>query len=110
VGLADDGTTVGLQEDYPFVHKHSRDGWELWLTDLVSKSMGKVAASDLTVAICDIDGSDVARIDVGPAAEPVFAITIKGERQQKFLARINNSTVELAGQEMVDYMKRRWPN
>jgi hypothetical protein len=110
VGLADDGTTVGLQEDYPFVHKHDRDGWELWLTDLVSKSMGKVAASDLTVAICDIDGTDVARIDVGPAAEPVFATTLKGERQEKFLARINNSTVELAGQEMVDYMKRRWPN
>jgi hypothetical protein len=52
----------------------------------------------------------VARIDVGPAAERVFATTLKGEKQQKFMARINNSTQELAGYEIVDYMRRRWPN
>jgi hypothetical protein len=76
----------------------------------VKKTLGKVVASDLTVSICDIDGADVARIDVGPAAEPVFATTLKGEKQEKFLARVNNSTFELAGQEILDYMKRRWPN
>jgi hypothetical protein len=110
VGVSDTGTTVGLQEDYPFLRKQDRDGWELWLTDLVSTSLGKVAASDLTVSICEIEGGDVARIDVGPAAEPVFATTLKGEKQQKFMARINNSTQELAGHEIVDYMRRRWPN
>jgi hypothetical protein len=28
---------------------------------------------------------------------------------QKFLAGINNSTPELAGQELLNYQKRRWP-
>jgi predicted HTH transcriptional regulator len=110
VGVSDTGTTVGIQEDYPFLRKQDRDGWELWLTDLVSTSLGKVAASDLTVSICDIDGGDVARIDVGPTAEPVFAMTLRGETQHKFMVRLNNSTRELVGHEIVDYMKRRWPN
>jgi hypothetical protein len=109
VGVSDDRTLVGIQEDYPFLKKQDRDGWELWLTDVVSASLGKVAASELSVTISDIDGCDVARVDVGPSVGPVFATTLKGERMQKFLARINNSTQELAGQELLNYQKKRWP-
>ena len=28
---------------------------------------------------------------------------------QKFLARINNGTQQLAGQELLNYQKKRWP-
>jgi hypothetical protein len=109
VGVDDAGNVVGLQQDYPFLKKPDRDGWELWLTDVVSTSLGKLAASELSVVIVDVDGGDVARIDVGPAPQPVFATTLKGEKSEKFLARINNSTQELAGQEALAYQKKRWP-
>lgn len=57
-----------------------------------------------------IDGSAVARIVVGPAAQPVFATATKGDRKPVFLVRINSSTRELHGQEALDYQPKRWPS
>jgi hypothetical protein len=109
VGVADDGGIVGVEQDYPLLKKQDRDGWELWLTDVVSTSLGKAAAADLDVSFAELEGSDVVRIDVGPASSPVFATALKGEKVQKFMARINNSTQELSGEEALKYQKRRWP-
>ena len=109
VGADDDGKPVGIEEDYPFVKSGNRDGWELWLTDLVSKSMGPVAVTDLDVQFVSIDGRTVACIDTRPAAKPVFATPLKGEKHQVFFVRLNNATNELAGQELVDYLKKHWP-
>ena len=110
VGVADDGHAVGIERDYGFLRKKDRDGWQLWLTDLIKEALGKVPASELTVGICDIDGHEVARIDVGPAPAEVFAKTTKGERVEKFYARINNRTEELGGQDLLAYQRRRWPH
>ena len=102
------GEVVGIEQDFEFVHG-TTDGWILWLNDLVSESLGKAAATDFTVRFVQIDDRTVARIDVGLAPKPVFARTLKGEKSEKFVARINSATIELAGQEMLDYQKKRWP-
>lgn len=111
VGVADDGRIVGLEEDYPLLGKKDSDGWELWLTDLLSNALSKAAAADVLVFIAKVEERTVARIDVGPAARPVFARTTSktGEKKQTFLVRINNSTQELSGQEAHDYQRSRWP-
>lgn len=110
VGLDDAGNVVGLEVDYALLNKEDRDGWELWLTNLLSNSLGKVAASDVQIAFARIDGRDVVRVDVGPAAKPVFAKPIKGEKKEQFLVRINNSTLDLTGQDALDYQTKRWTN
>lgn len=110
VGVADDGSVVGIEDDYPLLRKSDRDGWELWLTDLTATTLGKAAAADLNLQMGLLDDRTVARIDVGPSAKPVFATSPKGEKKQVFLVRINNSTQELNGQEAVDYQKSRWPS
>lgn len=110
VGVADDGGAVGLQQDYPLLGKKpDRDGWELWLSQAVTNAMGQAAAAELEVTIVDLDDADVARIDVGPAAQPVFAVPSKGEKMQKFMVRLNNETVEMTGEEAHKYQKKRWP-
>jgi len=109
LGVANDGSIVGVEEDYPYVKGADRDGWELWLTSVVSTSMGKVAASELRVTFGDLEGKTVARIEVGPAAKPVFAAPPKGEKKEVFMVRVNNSTEELRGQELLDYQSKRWP-
>ena len=109
VGADDAGKPAGIEEDYPFVKSGDRDGWELWLTDLVSKSMGPLAVTDLVVRFVAIDGRTVACIDARPAAKPVFATPLKGEKRQVFFIRLNNSTEELAGQALLDYQSKNWP-
>ncbi|MFD9959215.1 DUF262 domain-containing protein [Amycolatopsis sp. NPDC058986] len=109
VGVEDNtGKVVGIEEDFPYVAKKNVDGWELWLTDVVSRAVGKVAAAGLDVRMAKFDGGTVARIDVAPAAKPQFATPLKGDRRPRFLVRINNSTHELQGREAVDYQRGRW--
>lgn len=110
VGVADDASAVGIEEDYDFVKGKDADGWELWLTRLVETSMGKVEASELDIRFCEISERTVARIDVSPSPEPVFATPPKGEKRRVFVARINNSTEELDGPDLLEYRSRRWPS
>ena len=108
IGIDDHGQPVGIEADYPVVKGGNRDGWELWLTAAIKNTLGTVAATDLSVRFCLIDGRTVARIDVRPGAEPVFA-SGKGEPHQVFFARLNNSTEELSGPALLDYQGKRWP-
>ncbi|GAA4539816.1 GmrSD restriction endonuclease domain-containing protein [Amycolatopsis samaneae] len=108
VGVADDGSIVGIEEDFPFVAKKNLDGWMLWLTELVVRTIGTVAAAGLDVRVAVIDGRTVARIDVAPAARPQFATPAKGEKRPHFYVRTNNNTRELHGREAVDYQKGHW--
>ena len=108
IGVADHGQPVGIEADYPLVKGGDRDGWELWLTAVVKTALGTVAATDLSVRFCAVDGRTVARIGVRPGAEPVFA-SRKGEPREVFFARLNNSTEELSGPALLDYRQKHWP-
>lgn len=108
VGVDDQGVPIGIESDYPFVKGHDRDGWELWLTAVVKTALGTVAATDLRVHFCTIEGRTIARIDVRPGADPVFA-TRKGESREVFFARLNNSTAELSGPDLLTYQQKHWP-
>ena len=109
VGVADDGAIVGLEEDYPFVKGKNRDGWALWLTSISTSSLSASAASDLRVTFALLDSKTIAQIEVERAAKPVFATPTKGEKKEVFMVRVNNSTQEFQGQNMLDYQARRWP-
>ena len=99
---------LALRRDDLLGAKKNTDGWELWLTDALTTTLGKAAGTDVSLSYAEVDARTVARIDVGPAAQPVFA-TPKGERKPAFLVRINSSTQELAGHDALDYQRKRWP-
>ncbi len=107
IGVDDRGDPVGIEPDYPHVKGKDRDGWELWLTAAVKNALGTVAATDVPVCFCTIGGHLIARIDVHPSAEPVFAKR-KGDPREVFFARLNNATEELTGPELLDYRAKHW--
>ena len=109
VGVDDNGCPVGIEKDYSFVKGGDRDGWELSLTTTVKNALGQVAATDLAVGFSMLEQRMIARIDVRPGAEPVFA-TKKGEQKELFYARLNNSTEELSGPALLSYQKKHWPD
>jgi hypothetical protein len=110
VGVADSGELIGIEEDFDLLGKQDPDGWELWLTEAVSSRLGKGAAAELDVRIARVDGKHVARVVAGPAAEPIFAKSPGTGEAAAFPVRLNNSTQELHGSEMVSYQKSRWPS
>ena len=108
IGVDDHGRPIGIESDYSFVKGGDRDGWELWLTAVLKTALGTVAATDLSVRFCTIDGRTIARIDVRPGVQPVFA-TRKDQPREVFFARLNNSTEELSGPALLDYRQKHWP-
>ncbi len=85
-----------------------QDGWDLWLTDLLSTSLGNAAAAEVELAFYEIASKLVARIDVGPAAAPVFARRSKADGGEAYLGRINSSTRELSGTDALKHQRQRW--
>ncbi|WP_432849408.1 GmrSD restriction endonuclease domain-containing protein [Amycolatopsis sp. CA-161197] len=108
VGVEDKGAVVGIEADFPTLGKKNLDGWELWLTELVNARLGKVAAAGLDLRMGTLDGRTVARIEIAPGAKPQFATPAKGDKKPQFFVRINNSTHELFGDDLVDYQRKRW--
>ena len=108
VGVDDRGQPVGIEEDYPHVKGRDRDGWERSLTTAVKNALGPVAVMDLTVGFCILDDRTIARVDVRPGSEPIFA-SEKGEHRQVFYARLNNTTEEMSGPALLSYQRKHWP-
>ncbi|MBA2322670.1 MAG: DUF262 domain-containing protein [Pseudonocardiales bacterium] len=110
IGVADNGEIVGIEQDFKFQGgKQNVDGWDLWFTDLLATAISKTAATDVTLTFAELGGSTVARVEVGPAVQPVFVTPPKGERKPVFYARINSSTRDLGGPDLLEYQRKRWP-
>jgi len=106
IGVADDGSIIGLQHDYKTFKKTSRDGFELFLTELLLGAMGKDIATSIRTTFHEVDDKDVCRMTVAKGPRPVF---LKEGNDEVFYLRAGNSTRRLSTREAVDYCKARWP-
>ncbi len=108
IGVADDGSAVGLEHDYKTLgRKRNRDGFELFLTDLLLGQLGKDLSPCLSPSFHVLGGKDVCRVRVSPASRAVF---LKEKDGDVFYLRTSNSSRKLSGQELLSYAKERWPN
>ncbi len=99
IGVSDDHTGVGIAADYcTFKTKPNRDGFELHLWNLIMRDLGKTVLSYISTNFHDIDGQDICQVEVKRSDSPVFMGDTK-----TFWLRSGNSTVQLAGDEAVNY-------
>jgi hypothetical protein len=116
IGVADDGSIVGLQPDMQTLRKKDRDGYELWLmNDLLLATFGNAMAPFFEVSFGLVDGKDVCRVNVKPGPEPVYittkALNPGGQPQECFFIRTGNSTNKLdRPSEIAKYLSQRWQN
>jgi hypothetical protein len=104
IGVADDGAIVGLEHDYATLRKKDRDGFELYLLDLIANLLGKNALAWMDVKFELIDGRDIARVTVKRSPSIVF-INPKGQKVDEVYVRFGNSTRKLTPAEMLQYLK-----
>jgi hypothetical protein len=109
LGIDDDGSVHGLDDDYAVVPGRDRDGFELWLRTLLAERLGRAVTADVGVSLTEVDGRDVCRVDVAPADRPVFVGSTGGARTADFYLRVGNATRRLLTDEVLDYRARRWP-
>ena len=99
IGVANDGTAVGIAEDYCTFKKPNRDGFELHLHQLIINEIGKEVSSFLRTTFHEVDAKDICRVQVSPSDFPVFV----GD-EETFYLRSGSSTRELSTSEAVKYV------
>lgn len=108
IGVRDDGSVGGLDRDYDTLSKANRDGYELFLTQLIKDKLTGPSATLCHISFHDVDGNDVCRVDVAAAAKPVFTCPVNSKDHVDFWVRQGNGTDQLHGTEQVDYVQEHW--
>jgi hypothetical protein len=101
VGVADDGTPLGVEADgFP-----NEDKMSLHLVNLVKDRIGDVFLPYVHPHFEDYDDRRVLSIRCERGPKPAY---VKDDGNQRFFVRAGNSTAELAGQAILDYVKQRF--
>lgn len=105
IGIDDNHAVLGLEKDYQTLKKKDRDGYELFITQLVSNYIGKEFCSYLRIAFQEVDEQDICLISVEAGPKPAYA---QEGNEAKFYLRTGNSTQQLNTKEAIDYMATHW--
>ena len=106
IGVANDGTPVGLHADYAQVKPPNPDGYINWLDTLFENSIGHAGASRLRIRIDQVNGHDLCRIDVPSSSRPIW---VKNKGNDDILyQRRNNSTRQVPPTEVEAFVAERF--
>ena len=106
IGVADDGSILGLQHDYQTLKRPDRDGFEQVLMTSVATKLGADACRSVQTVFSRLQDQDVCRVIVMPAHRPVY---VHDGGSPRLYVRTGVSTRELNVQEAIDYTTARWP-
>lgn len=101
VGVNDDGESLGLDPD----GFENSDKFYLHAVNLIRDRMGSENALYIHPQFEDYEGKQIFVVKCKPALKPVY---VKDQGQEKFFARTGNSTTELNGRELEDYINLRF--
>lgn len=108
VGVADDGTPLGLDSDLSLFPKDKRnlDQLELWFWSQIFKWFGgKGCAPFIRISFPEIDGKHIVMVSVTHGNAPTFVLH---NNQETFYLRSGNRTDALSPREMLAYVKSAW--
>lgn len=105
IGVADDGTVLGLAEDLE-LKSFYLDGYENALRTVLINAIGAVPANRCRTRFEEVDGHHVCLVDVEAGVKPTYADSDKGKGA--FFIRAGNTTRQLDTKETVDYIAGRW--
>ncbi len=105
IGVADDGTVLGLAEDLA-LKSFDLDKFENALRTLLINALGAVPANRCRTRFEKVDAHDVCLVDVDAGLKPTYADSDKGKGL--FFIRAGNTTRQLETKETVDYIAERW--
>lgn len=106
IGVADDGSVTGLEQDYKTLKKPDRDGFEQVLMTAIATKLGGDACREVQMVFHSLESRDVCRVMVAPAHRPVY---VKDGDSPRLYVRTGVSTRELNVQEAINYTSARWP-
>ncbi|MCY4068656.1 MAG: putative DNA binding domain-containing protein [Acidimicrobiaceae bacterium] len=137
IGVDDGGSVVGLGSDLQTLHKKDKDGYELFLRQMLDDALSTPTAGIVRIGFENSesfehagsedvggedvggenvggenvggDGLDVCVVSVSSSGKPVFAKPHEGGAgHSEFWVRIGNATRQLHGEDMEVYKSNHW--
>jgi hypothetical protein len=106
IGISDDGSILGLTNDYSIISKeNNKDGFLCVLDNIVRDYLGKEYMQYLEKKFIEIDGKEIFLIEVTPSSKAVY-LNDKGKEQ--FYIRGSASSQPLSMKESHDYIIMHW--
>jgi hypothetical protein len=106
IGVADNKKILGLEKDLAEL-EGSTDSFELHLTNVINKYLGKIKGTLVNVKFHTLEDKQVAALIIKKSPRPVY---IKCEGKKEFYIRSSNSCQPLDVSEVPEYIKDHWPN
>jgi len=101
VGVNDDGEALGLDSD----KFENADKFYLHAMSLIRERMGSQNALYLHAQFEDYQGQKIFVVKCKPSLSPVY---VRDQKNERFFVRTGNSTTELNGRELEDYINLRF--
>jgi hypothetical protein len=105
IGVADDGSIVGLEKDFQTLSRKDGDGYTQSLMGTVAEKLGTPACRLLRILFYRYQSQEVCRIIVLPSPVPIYA---REDKQSRFYIRTGSGTREMELQEAVTFIKAKW--
>ena len=105
IGVADDGTPLGIQDDIDSTGRKDRDGFLQCLTQTISTGLGDAVAPYIETTFEDLDDKTVCRIQVDASPGPVF---LQDGNEKEFFIRFGSSTRPLDMEAAHKYIGEKW--
>ncbi len=105
LGVSDDGTILGLENDYQTLKRKDNDGFEQLIMSSVSEKLGTAACKYIRLIFHSHDQMEVCRIIVQRAGFPIY---VKEGNSKKFYVRTGSGTRDMDIQEAINYISENW--
>ncbi len=105
IGVTDNGTIHGIEEDLNSLVRKDRDGFENHINQLLKHAIGAEFRQYITVSFVAFDSKEVAVIEVDPSPKPVY---VKLNGSEEFFIRTGNTTSPLKLSEVGSYIESHW--
>jgi len=105
IGVADDGTVLGIQDDINTTRRSDQDGFHQALIQMIVDTLGEGVAPYLEASFHPLDNQVVCRIDVEPSPGPVF---LQDGSTKEFYIRFGSSTRPLDIESAYRYIGEKW--
>ncbi|MGE5424407.1 MAG: helix-turn-helix domain-containing protein, partial [Syntrophothermus sp.] len=105
IGVADDGSILGLEKDYNTLNRKDSDGYTQLIMSSVADKIGTPACRLLRILFHHQDGKEVCRIIVLPSPTPVY---VREDNQSRFFIRTGSGTREMDVAEAIVFIRNKW--
>jgi len=105
VGIGDDGSVQGLEDDFATLARRDADGWENHFSNLLASAVGPSFRQYVQVRHFTHGGRPCALVTVAPTPKPAY---VRDDERDEFFIRTGNRTASLRMSEAHEYIAARF--